>query len=233
MSITQRQCVRIAHAIRTHLLEHEQHRWSMSQGRIGSIEEHFQRLQSLRRKLVICEMRCWYAAARKILGRMDTLLRELPYLVQQAHRSVEFCHMKVPSAAEIYRELRQAEDEFGELNWYEEGQLLAATTEPIELQDVFLGDFEIQLLIPSLAHMQYGRVYRIVALDAHPASSSPHVTHPHVSDEQLCAGDAGAAIHQALLGGRICDFFLLSRSVLLHYNPDSPYVALDSERGLR
>ena len=53
-----------------------------------------------------------------------------------------------------------------------------------------------------------------------------------MSDEQLCAGDASAPIHQALLGGRLCDFFTLVRSVLTHYNSNSPYVALDNWEGV-
>ena len=62
-------------------------------------------------------------------------------------------------------------------------------------------------------------MYRVVALDPHPAGSDESVTHPHVRDEQLCAGDAAAAIRSALAGGRICDFFLLVRSVLDRIQP--------------
>ena len=36
----------------------------------------------------------------------------------------------------------------------------------------------------------------------------------------------------ALAGGRICDFFLLVRSVLTCYNPDSAYVSLDNWHGV-
>lgn len=68
-------------------------------------------------------------------------------------------------------------------------------------------------------------------MDPHPASCNECVTHPHVSDERLCPGDAGAAINMALSAGRICDFFLLVRSVLTSYNPGSPYVSLDNWHG--
>ncbi len=65
------------------------------------------------------------------------------------------------------------------------------------MNDVHLGDFEIQLHVPSLAEMRYNSIFRIVALDPHPAASNDCVTHPHVSDERLCPGDAGAAINMA------------------------------------
>ena len=45
-------------------------------------------------------------------------------------------------------------------------------------------------------------------------------------------GDAGAAISAALAAGRICDLFLLVRSVLMHYNPHSPFVSLDNWHGI-
>jgi hypothetical protein len=46
-------------------------------------------------------------------------------------------------------------------------------------------------------------------MDPHPSSRNNEVTHPHVSGERLCAGDAGAAIEAAIASGRICDFFVL------------------------
>ena len=124
-----------------------------------------------------------------------------------------------------------SDEEFDGLVYHKESDLLAVTTESIELDDVHLGEFEIQLHVPSLAEMRYNSIYRIFALDPHPAGSNDCVTHPHVSDEHLCPGDAGAAINMALAAGRICDFFLLVRSVLTNYNPDSPYVSLDNWYG--
>ena len=57
------------------------------------------------------------------------------------------------------------------------------------------------------------------------------VTHPHVRDRALCAGDAATPIAEALAAGRLADAFLLVRSVLRHYNVASPYVALDHWNG--
>jgi hypothetical protein len=100
------------------------------------------------------------------------------------------------------------------------------------LEDHYFGEFEIQLRLGNLAEMKrHSSTYRIVALDPHPASCNEAVTHPHVSDEHLCEGDAGAAIESALTNGRICDFFQLVHSVLTTYNPRSPFVSLDDWEG--
>jgi hypothetical protein len=129
-------------------------------------------------------------------------------------------------------DLRQAENEFSQLRYDRKNQLVAVATDPIELADVYLGEFEIQLLLSNPSDStSYKEMYSIVALDPHPAASDDTVTHPHVRDESLCAGDAGAAIQSALAQGRICDFFLLVKSVLGQYNSGSPYVSLANWEG--
>ena len=75
------------------------------------------------------------------------------------------------------------------------------------------------------------QAFLIEALDPHPATESEGVTHPHVRDEMLCTGEASSSISAALEAGRIADFFLIVRSVLTTYNPESPYVSLDNWNG--
>ncbi len=232
MSLSQRQIIRIASDIRDRLLMLKRSRHRQVQGKLGNVIEQIERLQAIRRKLNICDTRAWYAVGENVMRQIEGTLRDVPHHIQQVRETVQSCGIKVPSVAEIYKELSQADEEFGGLVYHEEGDLLAVSTEPIELQNIYLGEFEIQLRVPSLAEMRYSSICRIFALDPHPAASNESVTHPHVSDEQLCPGDAGAAINMALAAGRICDFFLLIRSVLTHYNPGSPFVSLDNWHGV-
>jgi hypothetical protein len=132
---------------------------------------------------------------------------------------------------DVLEELLQAEEEFEGLRYYPEDQILAVVTDAVELEGVYLGDFEVQLHIPALGDPNFRSLYRVVALDPHPSVRNEAVTHPHISEERLCAGDAGAAIDTALAGGRICDFFILVRSVLTNYNRDSAYVTLENWDG--
>ena len=232
MTMTLRQRVRTANAIHVYLLCLQRHRWRMMEARIGQVEEMLRRLQAVRRKLAKCEARDWWAAGRRLFPQVGFVGRDIPYYVQEGQRAVDACNTQVPSSADLYRDLLQVEDEFDELRYYPKSEVLAVSTDPIELEDVFLGRFEIQLRLPGLTDLHCGDVYRIGALDPHPAASNESVTHPHVSDQRLCPGDAGAAIDTALATGRICDFFLLVRSVLTHYNPGSPYVSLENWGGV-
>lgn len=227
MNHSQRQLIKIASEICNQLLKLKRSKQRQVPIRATGLIEQMNRLVTIRRKLNLCEIRNWQAAGEKVLGQVTSALRDIPFQIQQVEQSVQDSSNDVPSVSDIYRELLQAEEEFGDLAYHKEGDLLAVTTEAIELNEVYLGEFEIQLHLPSLAEMRYNDIFRIYALDSHPAATNDCVTHPHVSDERLCSGDAGAAINMALTAGRICDFFLLVRSVLTNYNPDSPYVSLD------
>jgi hypothetical protein len=182
--------------------------------------------------LAICLGRNWGAAAGAMTDRILQTLRDLPYHAGEIERMVESARLKSPPIRDILADLQQAQDEFEELRYVEEGELLIVTTDAIELEGYYLGEFEIQLQIGSLSEFKrHSSIYRIVALDPHPAACNDAVTHPHVSDEHLCEGDASAAIESALTNGRICDFFQLVMAVLTTYNPSSPYVALSDWEG--
>jgi len=167
----------------------------------------------------------------RLVGNISSCLRNVPYCLQQLERALTECRTDLPSLAEVYAELIQAEQEFGQLKHCPEGNTLSVVTDPIELEGVYLGSFEIQLHVPGLAEVNGIVPYRIVALDPNPAATNDAVTHPHVSDEYLCAGDAAASIRAALNEGRICDCLLLIRSILTTYNPSSPYVILEDWHG--
>ena len=132
----------------------------------------------------------------------------------------------VMSAAEIYRDLISLDDEFPEVRCDLDRGHLSAVTDPIELEEVFLGAFEIRL------HFMHQPLdYEIVACDPQPPRCCDHVTHPHVEDQSLCEGEGRAAIRNSLQQGRLADFFLIVRQILNTYNGSSAYVALDRWQG--
>jgi hypothetical protein len=129
------------------------------------------------------------------------------------------------TASDIYRDLVTLSEEFEELDYDVKTCRISITTDPIVLEGVFLGPFEIQL--------QWARVtkggepsYLVIAKDPHPAESRDNVTHPHVMDQVLCEGDGKHGIRRALDEGRLLDFFTLVSGVLRTYNPESPFVEL-------
>ena len=102
---------------------------------------------------------------------------------------------------------------------------LSLVTEPIVLEGVDLGSFEIQFQWARLANGD-SSAYRVIAKDPHPPEGRDNVTHPHVMDDVLCEGDGRHAIRQALAQGRLLDFFTLVAGVLRTYNQESPFVEL-------
>ena len=72
---------------------------------------------------------------------------------------------------------------------------VSVTTEPIVLEEIGLGPFEIRLHWDRIGDRH---PYEVVALDPNPARESSDTTHPHVKDEQLCEGDGRPPIERAL-----------------------------------
>jgi hypothetical protein len=128
-------------------------------------------------------------------------------------------------------ELDALQKEFGGIAFDVSKHTISVVTEPVTLEDIYLGPFKVQLELDKLDHLYYSSPYFVIALEPNPAATNNSVTHPHVSDERLCEGDGSAAIRAALEEGRICDFFILVRSILNTYSADSPYVSLDDWDG--
>ncbi|MBA7577970.1 hypothetical protein ES708_19826 [subsurface metagenome] len=231
MKLTDKQFIRIAGHLRDQLRVLQDTRRKQFLQSFDVIIDKMELLHSAKRRLACCHNRHWHTATEKIMSSVSSLLADIPNYLYQPEQAIKLSNIPLPSLKEVYCDLLQADEEFGGLMYHTEGDLLTVTTEPIELDGVYLGPFEIQLHIPSVAEMRCNSIYRIVALEPHPATSNDSVTHPHVSDERLCAGDAEAAINAALSSGRICDFFQLVSSVLSNYNPGSPYVSLENWNG--
>jgi len=221
----------IASAIRQRVLVLQNLRYVDLQGEFQNVISDLEDLSRVKRNLELCMNRGWWAAATSVADQAARLTRNVPFSCQQMERIVNARVPFIPTIREVLAELQEAEEEFDELRYYPENNCLAVVTEAVELQDVYLGEFEIRLHIDAIGKPHDRSAYRVVALDAHPAARNDQVTHPHVNEERLCAGDAGAALDTALAEGRICDFFILVRSVLTNYNRDSAYVTLEDWDG--
>ena len=223
---------RTTHEIRTRLLELRRARWRLLPERIGGLLDRVDVLARARKRLAICAERGYDHAARKCLVGVESALRDLAYQLQEVQRTPWADSLLVPSMRDLVQDLGQLEDEFGGVKYKPQDKTVSVTTDPITLEDVALGPFEIILHLQTLADAHRGAIYDVVALNPNPAGANDAVTHPHVSDGRMCPGDGGAAIQAALRSGRICDFFVMARSVLTHYNPGSPFVRLEDWYGV-
>ncbi len=184
------------------------------------------------RQIETARKRNWQGAARRLCEDLSIELsdcrRQLDELCRKLDDTGRSSDHHV-SASDIYRDLVALEDEVESLEVDLNAKVISVTTEAIELDDVYLGPFEIRLEWQLLG--QSHQPYRVVALDPHPAAKSDEITHPHVQDERLCEGDGRPAIAAALAAGRLFDFFVLVSQVLHTYGRGSAYCELDNWSG--
>lgn len=188
-------------------------------GRIGRLRAHAQQMG-------------WRTAAHRLEARLCRALDHLARLADGLASQFKAPRPTAPPLRELYAELIAAGEEFGAVEIDRHGERISVTTESIWLEEICFGPFRIDLVLPQIEVSEPEYWYGLEALDPNPAAPDSEVVHPHVSGGVLCAGEAGAAIRQTLLAGRLSEFFTLVRSVLRTYNPGSPYVRLREWDGL-
>lgn len=222
-----RKLFRLADQIRDGILTREKQQLVDLKYHIESIANTASQIQSIRKRVAIISsgdrMVC---VSRALMDEVLSLSRDLD---RQLHvfGTIDTRPPKKPSLRDIVAEIDALEDEFGGWRYDPDQQVVSVTTEPVTLEGMYLGPFEVKLHVNKLPKLYY----TIEALDPQPAASNQEVTHPHVNSGEMCEGDARAAIAGAIREGRITDFFVLVRSVLQTYNSGSPFVALDSWHG--
>jgi hypothetical protein len=229
MTKPDRQSIRIVNLIREQLIlaERQQNQWSLIQHSRNLMDQ----FRSAARKIEICQAKGLIGAGRRMRVQTFYLVRDLRHALGQLSNHLEPKTRTIPTLRELLQELSQIRDEFGGYGFDPKEKTLAVTTEPVELEGIYLGPFEIRFYLDELHKLDSRYTYRVIALEPNPSAVNEVVTHPHVSEERLCEGDASSSILTALQTGRICDFLLMIRSVLEVYNSDSPYVRLDEWEG--
>ncbi|MDD5458127.1 MAG: hypothetical protein PHF37_01870 [Phycisphaerae bacterium] len=173
----------------------------------------------------------WLNSAERVISRVNRNLSDFSYHLAKFKELINADETALPKLSDIYAELIQTEQEFGQITFDASEKTLSVTTEPITLEGICLGPFEIRLFIGWIPKLYSSAVYRVIALEPNPAGSDDNITHPHVSSQCLCEGDGHYAIKSAIEQGRFCDFYTLVVNILQTYNADSPYVALSEWQG--
>ncbi|QDU05534.1 hypothetical protein V6x_52720 [Gimesia chilikensis] len=171
--------------------------------------------------------RGWFRAAtkleRELTREVFQLSRQLVTLQQELESAAD--DKPVPETSTIYEDLLALEEEFGEYDIELKTKSISVVTEPIVLEGVYLGAFEIRLEFTDL-NSDAPFQYQVFAQDPQSPITDDAVTHPHVQSDIVCEGDARVPIKSSLEQGRLLDFFVLVSRLLHTYNPESPYVAL-------
>lgn len=190
-----------------------------------------QQLSTQTRKMSVALQHHWLAAADRCRTSASHLLNDVSYAISKAQQLNETPRKKAPTLALLVEELKQLQDEFGDIEFENKENTLSVITESITLEDVPLGPFRIQLELNKLSRLYQESPYCLIALNPNPAATDEAITHPHVTSEKLCEGDGAAAIRASLEEGRLCDFFTMVKSILTTYNSESPYIALHDWEG--
>lgn len=167
----------------------------------------------------------WQHAQMELEHEIARMLKDLVYRCQEVMQPLKkrSTPHELISVPDLWREMEYLAEEFDDIECDLKASELRVTTDAIELEGINLGRFQI-ILEWKLLGNHHG--YRIKAMDPNAAESNEDMVHPHVNNEFLCEGDGSQAIKQALQQGRLFDFFLLVRQVLINYNPSSAYLAL-------
>ena len=163
----------------------------------------------------------------RYLRTLEDVTSALDWHTKQARQEIP----APPSLPTLLEEIAACEDEFDVLDVCRDDQRVSVTTESIMLEGVPLGRFRIDLLPSNMPDKDPLDWFRIEALDPNPSAPNENVPHPHVDGDHLCTGDGSTAIHGALIAGRLSEFFVLVRSILRTYNPESPYVSIEDWDG--
>ncbi|MBI9018703.1 MAG: hypothetical protein JEZ07_15725 [Phycisphaerae bacterium] len=220
---------KIANTLRKQLSKLKYQKLKHINHQLETLSDKFEVFQSDSHSFDIALNRNWMCAANNFRLRINRNINDLMSSLQQLEGSLQTKDSIIPKASDIVAELTNLNNEFNDVKL--QTHTISVTTEPITLEDIDLGRFEINLHLSEIEKLATNPPYRIIALDPNPAGSDEDITHPHVSHEKLCEGDGYNLIRKALMTGRINDFFTIVNQILNTYNPDSPYVSLEDWSG--
>ncbi len=194
----------------------------------------FAQVEALHRRLAYATERGWRACIASLQSDLRSAITGLGTALDE--RICRFDEDKIdfalPTARGILDELKGLRDEFDSVEFDLRQKQIRITTEPIVLEELSLGPFQIELDFKRKSNgLTAG--YRVIAIEPNPAASNSSVTHPHVHSDTLCEGDGHMAIYRALASGRLYDFFMVVANVLRSYNPSSPHVSIAQWLGIK
>ncbi len=201
----------IAAVVEEQLKSLAQRRFSRVREQCRAVRDYSHRFEGLSLQLAIASERGWHAATQQVLRQLRDTACELVDDATPLTKSADPLNQSLPPTdRQITGELEQIQSEFGRWTFEPKTKLLAIETEPIELEGVYLGPFEVALNLGELSLLGTRHIYEVVATDPHRPTGNDSVTHPHVSDDRLCEGDASVPIRSALESGRLIEAFLAS-----------------------
>ena len=172
--------------------------WSLLLSRWEGIQQSFRRCQlALQHRLLLC--------LPELQRELGSALRNEADLISSLRSAYEPVVQEDLTFRHWHEEVQQLYEEFNTVTFEKNEGKLRVETPVITLGKICLGAFAIDF--KKGRHGLSIQSFEIVALNPEPACTDSEVTHPHVKDGELCAGDAKVPIRAALEAGRLTDAF--------------------------
>ena len=125
----------------------------------------WQQSEILFRRMRRAHQHGWQLAAQRLQRDLRDMLRRLHGEVIAIDRMLEPQHdeRRATSIGDIHADVVALREEFDEVSFDQRGRTISVTTEPIELEGVYLGPFEIRLEWGNLPE-GHSHSYRVIAL---------------------------------------------------------------------
>jgi len=172
------------------------------------------------------------SALHGVVARWDNDLTNRRVLFEQSQRArtnrSETTTISI-SGATVCGELTSLVDTYGAdaITYDEKDNILRLVLGTIVLKGINLGRFRIDIRLGQLPMRDGRRPYSVVALEPNVTSVGSLTPHPHVRGSELCEGEAQASLSESWNSGRFADAVRLIHTVLLTYNPSSPFQKIE------
>ncbi|KKN65993.1 hypothetical protein LCGC14_0475850 [marine sediment metagenome] len=165
-------------------------------------------------------------------GRFGRLYAEMVGGVGELEKISEDIICATPvTVRSIYEDLVSLADEFGVMQVRKDhsGIIVILRTDNIVFEEIELGRFDICIAAHSGLVGVVGLHYCIEECEGNwsGGDSDDGVCHPHVSDGQLCEGNAKVAIQTAIRNMDIFNLAILVKVVMETYYPSGAYIKMD------
>lgn len=189
------------------------------------------RMEAQCRQLGLAFDRNWQSAENLVVADCRRTIRQTIDLLNEAQQTLSRTKRQPINDKEIFLDLMSLQREFDEIQFDAKAKRLSVVSRPIQLEQLHLGRFRIELHLDSLSPNKAG-YYEVIAMEPNQADANENIVHPHVDENRLCEGDAKAPIRMALTQGRMLDFFQIVQQVLSTYNPSSAYLTIADWNGV-
>lgn len=144
---------RMANRIQEALMKLKHGRYLELIRQLTSLAGQLQQLTAESRKMGTSLAKGWLSAAERCCKSVSRLLGDIQYSIPRIRPLAERPQKETSTLSALVAELDALEDEFGGIEFDASENTISVVTEPIILEDIYLGPFKIQLELKKLSEL--------------------------------------------------------------------------------